>query len=64
MGIIPEIIPPSSNEGAKASNVTQDWYKYIVIVIGVIAFSIIIKFIIESFLISLGLFYIWRLASK
>ena len=64
MTIIPEVIPSSSKEGTKALNVTQDSYKYILILIVVLVFSIIIKFIIESILISLGLLYIFRLASR
>ena len=64
MPIKPEIIPPSSSEGLDAIKSKEDWYIYPIIILIFIAVIIIFNVIIKAFLITLGLFYIWRLASR
>ena len=64
MTIQPEVIPSSSEEGTNALLLNNDWYIYILIAFGFIFICVILKFIIQSFLILLGLISLWRLASN
>ena len=47
-----------------AIDINRDWYVYIFVASAIIISIVIIKLLIESILISLGLFFIWRLATS
>ena len=64
MNIDPEVIPSESKEGIDAIEMNRDWSIYIFLACGLIFSIVIMKLIIESILISLGLLFIWRLATR
>ncbi len=62
--IEPEIIPTNSNDGYKALSLKNNWIIYILLVSFIIIFILLVRLLIESFLISLGLMFIWQQATK
>tara|TARA_Y100001968_G_scaffold88813_2_gene79870 strand:+ start:304 stop:507 length:204 start_codon:yes stop_codon:yes gene_type:complete len=64
MSIEPEVIPESSNEGSNAINLTNYWFIYLALIIGSIIIILVLKILIETILIFLGLMFIWKLASS
>ena len=62
MTIEPEIIPPSSSEGINALNLNNNWKIYFLILTFAFISIFVLKLLIESFLICLGLIFIWKLA--
>ena len=64
MSIDPEVIPSESNEGINAIEMNRDWYPYLFFICLSILAIVVLKLLIESILISLGLLFIWRLATS
>ncbi len=58
----PEIIPIYSDEGNLAKNTNRTWISYIGIICLTILSILLLKILIESILISLGIFFLVRLA--
>ncbi len=64
MPIKPEVIPSTSTEGLDAIKSNRDWYIYPLIILLLLIIIFIFNIIIKAFLITLGLTFIWKLASK
>ena len=64
MAIDPEVIPSSSTLGSDASNVKHNRLNITSIIIISIALIFILKTIFSTVLIGLGLWFIWKQATK
>ncbi len=64
MTIDPEIIPSKSNEGINAIKLSNDWYYYLALSVFFMVIVIVLKVLFEAILISLGIIFIWRLATS
>ena len=64
MSIDPEIVSSNSKEGVNAINISNYWYYYLLLIVLFFIGVLVLKVLIESILISLGLFFVWRLASS
>ncbi len=64
MALEPEIIPSYSNDGHSARPLYNSWPFYLGTVIFLILFISLVKILIESLLVCLGLIFIWKLATK
>ncbi len=64
MSIDPEVIPSSSKLGNEANNINPKDFRFIYFVIVSIFMIFIIKTIFSMILIGLGIWFIWKQATK
>ena len=62
MTIEPEILPEYSNDGENSKYLYNNWPIYIYLILSFVIFIVLLKFLFQIILISLGLNFIWRLA--
>ena len=64
MSIDPEVIPEASNDGVDATKLSNSWYAYIIALVATFTAVFVLKALIEAALITLGLIFIWSLATR
>ena len=62
MGLDPEVIPSTSKDGYKAKKLKEDRGIYFLIIFLLLSFVVIVKIVIKTILIGLGIGYIFHLA--
>ena len=64
MLIDPEIIDPRSDEGKSAKLNNSNYSTFIISGLAFISFVLILKLVIHLLLISIGILFIWNLATR